>query len=455
MLGFQDSITYKALKILPSYKSFRSNYSFLKRSQFWSREQIKALQIKRLKKLIDHAYENVPYYRNIFNDRNLMPEDINDLSDLNKIPFLTKEIIRDNLEDLKAKNYPKEKFEYVTTGGSTGIPLGFYYERGVSRAIEWAFMKSLWDRVGFRFRDKCVVLRGNIVESSDEGRFWKTGFFGRWLILSTYHMTDDNLWAYIEKIDEFKPRFIQAYASAITILATFMKENGIKPFPTVQAILCGSENLYPWQREMIGDIFKCRVFSWYGNSEQTVLAGECECGSYYHIMPEYGIAELIGSDGRPVTEEGVIGEVVTTGLNNYVFPLIRYRTMDLASLYKSKCSCGRDHITLERVEGRLQEFVVTGEGRLISMVAINMHSDVFDNVKQFQFYQEKAGELVLNIVRKESYDERDTNYIKKELHKKLGKDVDLDVKFVDNIPRTKSGKYRFLIQKIPIVFGDA
>ena len=135
-------------------------------------------------------------------------------------------------------------------------------------------------------------------------------------------------------------------------------------------------------------------------------------------------------------------------------PFIRYKTQDLAVVSNEKCKCGRKYRLLQRIEGRLQELIVTKNDRLISMTQINMHSDVFDNVKQFQFYQDTKGELFFNIVKKDSYTDRDTQYIKEELYKKFGEDVDLIIKFVDEIPRTQSGKYRFLIQKLPIEFSD-
>ena len=259
---------------------------------------------------------------------------------------------------------------------------------------------------------------------------------------------------YIEKIKKFKPDFIQAYPSAITILAKFMKEYNIEPFPSVKAILCGSENLYNWQRELLEEVFQSRVYSWYGHSERAVLAGECEKSAFYHIFPEYGFVEFIGKDGKPVTGEDKMGEIVATGLNNFICPLIRYRTMDLAVPTNGKCECGRNYSLLKKVEGRLQELIVTKNGRLISMTAINMHSNVFDNVKQFQFYQDKKGEVIFNIVRKDGYTEKDTEHIEKELGQKLGYDVDLIIRFAVCIPRTQSGKYRFLIQKLPIEFGD-
>jgi phenylacetate-CoA ligase len=304
--------------------------------------------------------------------------------------------------------------------------------------------------VGYRFGDRCVVLRGYIVGSSHDAIYWKKALFGRWLLMSAYHMTEEALLAYIREIRRFRPRFIQAYPSTAAILARYMVEHGVAPFPTVKAVLCGSENLYPWQRDLLAEAFGCRVFSWYGNSEQTVLAGECEESTHYHIFPEYGVVELIGRDGRPVEGPGVLGEIVATNLTNYICPLIRYRTMDLATAATGPCTCGRHYPLLERVEGRLQDFIVTNNHRLISMTAVNMHSDVFDNVVQFQFYQERAGEVLLRLIKKPGYNDRDTGYILGELDKKFEGDVDVTIHFVTEIPRTRRGKYQFLVQKLPL-----
>jgi phenylacetate-CoA ligase len=446
----ENSLTIRALNLLPAYSVYKETYAFLCRSRRWNREEHAAYQAEALSRLLDHAYENVPYYRRIFDDRGLVPGDIRTPADLRLLPLLSREDLQANLPDLCARNYPESAFEYVTTGGSTGIPVGFYYEKGASRAREWAFMKTQWDRVGYRFGDRCVVLRGYIVGSSHDAIYWKKALFGRWLLMSAYHMTEEALLAYIREIRRFRPRFIQAYPSTAAILARYMVEHGVAPFPTVKAVLCGSENLYPWQRDLLAEAFGCRVFSWYGNSEQTVLAGECEESTHYHIFPEYGVVELIGRDGRPVEGPGVLGEIVATNLTNYICPLIRYRTMDLATAATGPCTCGRHYPLLERVEGRLQDFIVTNNHRLISMTAVNMHSDVFDNVVQFQFYQERAGEVLLRLIKKPGYNDRDTGYILGELDKKFEGDVDVTIHFVTEIPRTRRGKYQFLVQKLPL-----
>ena len=428
-------------------KTFRDTYNFLQESQWRSKKELENYQMQQLSKLLHHAYENVPYYQKIFNERGLTPKDIQNFDDFKKLPYLTKEIIRDNLHDLTARNYPKSTLEYVTTGGSTGIPLGFYYEKGVSMVKEWAFMLAQWNRAGFKIGDKRVILRG-IVENSH--KFWRYNPLQKTLTLSSGHMTDETMPAYINKIYKFHPAFLHVYPSAITILAKFMKSNNIKPFPSIKAVLCGSENIYPWQRELLKEVFQCRIYSWYGQTEMCVLAGECEHSNSYHVFPEYGFVELLKNDGAPLTDEGELGEIIGTGFINYALPFIRYKTMDLAVYTNTSCTCGRAYPLLKGIEGRLHEFIVTPKNRLISMTAINMHSDVFDNVKQFMFYQDTREKVVLNIIKKATYTERDTEYIKRELYKKLGEDITLEVRFVEHIPPTKSGKARFLEQKLKI-----
>lgn len=435
-------------------KVFWDTYNFLQESQWWSREKLENYQMQQLSRLLRHAYENVPYYHKVFDERGLKPKDIQKFENLKKLPYLTKDIIRENLPNLIVQNYPKSRLEYVTTGGSTGIPLGFYRERGVSNSKESAFMITQWNRVGFKIGDKRVILRGNVIKSANKNKFWEYNPIDKTLILSSYHMTAKILPKYIEKIREFQPDFFHVYPSAITILARFMKDNKIGPFSSVKALLCGSENLYFWQRALFEEIFQCRVFSWYGHAEQAVLAGECERSKHYHIFPEYGIVELIDENTNIVTKKGESGEIVATGFNNYTMPFIRYRTMDIGTWGNKGCQCKRKYQKLEKIDGRLQELLVTKNNGLISMTAINMHSNIFDNIKQFQFYQDMPGKVIFKVIRRDGYTDEDTVKITLELMKKLGEDMELEIIFVDEILKTARGKYRFLEQKLEVKYGD-
>ena len=355
--------------------------------------------------------------------------------------------------------WSREKLEqYQMQQLSTlGIPLGFCWERGVTDSKEHAFIRTLWNRVGFKIGDRCVILRGNVAQLVCKGKFWGYDQLKKNLILSSYHMTDEILPNYIGKIREFRPDFIQAYPSAITILARFMKKNNIEPFPTVKAILCASENLYPWQRELLEEVMKCRVWSFYGHAERAALAGECEKSTYYHIQPEYGIVEIIGKDGKHVAGGDEMGEIVVTGFNNFAMPFIRYRTMDLAVPSNSRCSCGRNYSLMKRVEGRLQEFIVANDGSLIALgpAIFGIHDTQWTKVKQIQFLQEIPGELVIKVVKDSSCSDAEiAAYVLRLFKARFAGRCKLDVKFVEDIPRTERGKFRYLIQKLPIEFGD-
>lgn len=451
----QISLNTELLILLLHYKLYRETYKFLKISQWWSKEQLEDYQLYQLNKLLCHVYENVPYYTKIFDNLCLKPKDIRTFKDLQKLPFLTRESVRNNINDLKARNYPEYKFGYTTTGGTNGIPLGLYEERSVSFIKELAYFQIAFDRINCTFKDKFVILRGAVIPSADKGKFWKYSLFGRCLFLSSYHLNQENLPKYIEKIRKFKPKFITTYPSTIAILAGFMKKNNLEPFPSLKAIICGAENLYDWQRDLLENFFQCRVFEGYGHSEQAVHAAACEKSNYFHVFPEYGIFELIDKNGKPVNKENETGEIVATGFKNYIFPFIRYKTGDFGVYTNQKCSCGRNYPILKKIEGRrLQEFIITKNNRPIPLTAMNMHSDVFDNVKQLQFYQDKKSEVILKIVKADSYTEKDTEYIKQELSKKLGNDIDIIIQSVDEIPRTTRGKYNFIIQKLPIKFKN-
>lgn len=439
-------------------KVFWETYNFLQKSQWWSKEKLEEYQMEQLSKLLNHAYKNVPYYRRMFDERELKPKDIQCLEDLRKLPYLTKEIVRNNLDDLIAQNISEKEMEYVATGGTTGIPLGFYIEKKTN-LMRMAFEWREWNWMGYKFGDRCVVLRGNVVKRQENGRpaWWEYDKENNYLILSTYDMTDENLPKYAQKIEEFKPKIIRGYPSALDILACFIKENNFKinRLGNIKAISTSSENLYPVQRELIEEVFRCPIFDKYGNCEQVTILGECEKHEGYHDFMEYSYTEILDKEGNPVIKEGQIGEIVSTGFTDYVVPFIRYKTEDLVSYTAHKCSCGRLHPLVKKIEGRWwQEMIVARDSNLISMTALNMHSDIFDNVKQFQFYQDTPGRVTLKIIKKDTYTEKDTKYIIQELQKKIKNQVKIEIEFVGNIPLTGRGKYRFLIQKLPTKFGD-
>lgn len=431
-------------------KEFGSYKTLLKKSQWWSEERLTQYQITSFRRLLDHAYQNVPYYRRMLIERNLTPTEFSSLEDLRKLPLLTKETIQENFEDLIAKNIPRRAMKLVTTGGTSNNQLKFYMEKE-SSLREWAFMITQWKRVNFRLGDKRLVLRGRPIDPSRNDGLWEYDPLTRECRLSVYHLTEENLFKYVEVMNKFSPDFIHGYPSAIAIFAQFIIENKIENLPAIKGVLCGSEAVLNHQRNLIEKAFKTRLFSWYGQSEKAILAGECEANSSYHIFPEYGITEFVDENGNQITKPDQIGELVGTGFINRAMPLIRYKTGDLASFEQRYCECGRKYPLIKMFAGRRStEFLVGRQGNLISMTAINMHDDTYENVKQFQFYQKQPGVTTLKIIKGKKYSQKDTQRLLRRLQQKLKDNLEIRISLVDTLPLSPSGKHRFIDQRIPI-----
>jgi phenylacetate-CoA ligase len=443
-LSTKNPVTTDALRILMHYKVFKEKHRFLRESQWWNKEQLEQYQLQQLKNLLDHVYENVPYYKKLFDRLGLKPSDIRSFKDLEKLPFLTKEIVRKNVEDFKARNFDKKKFEYITTGGSTGLPLGIYVERGAAEARHMAYLQTIFDEADCSFFNKHVYLIGS-------DTVCKYQIFGRIMILSSFSMDDENLPFHVNRIKRLKPKFIVGYPSAITNLARFIKKKKIQFFSDVNAIIFSGETLFDWQRDLAEEVFQCKTHAFYNHVEQLVFAGTCNRSRYYHVYPQYGIVELIDKNGKPVTNEGAVGEIVATGFNSYIFPLIRYKTGDMAVFTTEKCGCGRNYTMFKNIEGRVQEFIVSKTKRVIPLTGVyGLVAKCSQNVKDCQFYQDTEGKIILNIVKDENYSNSDEVTIKDSFQKKFREEIDLMIQYVNDIPRTTGGKSKFLIQKLTV-----
>ncbi|MCS6801249.1 MAG: phenylacetate--CoA ligase family protein [Chloroflexota bacterium] len=423
--------------------------AFLREAEQWSEDEIAAYQLQQLREIVRHAAMQTTGYRRRFEEAGVDPDSIQHLDDIRRLPMIDKETLRDHLEEFSA---PWPGREYVTTGGSTGIPFGFYRNPDAF-ARELASKAHQYYRIGWREGDPQLVFRGLPIDSPDHMEFVER--FNE-LRCSSYHLIPEVMEQYRQRALTYRPKWLRCYPSSGTLFARWLKESG-REFPPIQGILCASENLYDYQRDLLREVFGARVFSHYGHYELAVLAGYCEYEDTYHVLPFYGYAELVDRAGNPVTTPGQVGEIVATSFLMKATPFIRYRTRDFAVYGGRGCrSCGRPYDIWTRIEGRLQEFIVTATGRLISMTAINFHDDIFDAVQQFQFYQNAPGRVTLRLVpRPEGVSEEVLADIRRRLLVKLGNDVDLTFELVESIPLTKRGKHRFLIQDLPIADHDA
>jgi phenylacetate-CoA ligase len=422
---------------------------FLKNSEDWSKEQIETYQFEQLKKMINYAWDNTNGYRALWSQYGVSPQSFKIPEDINKFPCISKEDIRDRLDDFTVK---VPDMEYTSTGSSTGIPFGFY-RTPKAFGRELASKAHQYYRVGWKEGVPQLVFRGTPINTEEKIEFYPE--FNE-LRCSSYYMTDKWMDLFCKRAMEYRPLWLRCYPSTGFLFAKFVKESAVS-FPQLDGILCTSENLYDFQKQYLHDTFNCRVFNHYGHFELAALAGYCEYVDTLHVLPQYGFVQLIDENGRQVTKRGKVGEVVASSflMNSTCF--IRYRTQDFAVYAGEQCPCcGRPYQIWERIEGRLQEYFVTKSNRYISMSAINMHDDIFNDLFQFQYFQEEPGKVILKYIPKNSFNSLSAQKIKDKLLYKFNNDVDLTLREVgeNEIYRTPRGKCLYLHQKIKLEIAN-
>ena len=430
-------------------------YNLFEKSQYWSKKQHEEYQLKKLKQLVENAYQYVPYYKKLFDKHSITPDDIQGLDDIRKIPFLTKETVRKNVDDLISTKYKKEKLLRFTTGGTTNKPMPVYqcnYNRVLGRAVQIYWHKY----VGLDYlKDRQVSLAGAIIPEDliRNKQYWLIK--GNHLLLSAFHISNETCSSYVKILNEFKPNFIRAHPSAISLLAKYISKNRLELNSKLDAIVVDAETLHEEQKKFLISIFKCPIYNDYGHNEHSVWGIPCNKSDYFHILPEFGICELIKPNGEVATEEGEKGEIVVTGLACRAMPFIRYKTGDIGILTKKKCDCGRNYMLLKSIEGRIQDYIIGLDNTLIPLGPLLFEPPLPNPlfIKMIQIYQDTPGKILLRVVKEKSCSKTSQNlkdYLLNLYIPKLGNNCEIGVEFVSDIPLTARGKHKYIKQKLDI-----
>jgi phenylacetate-CoA ligase len=439
--------------LYPAYESGlrrRSTLSWLasyERDQWYSPEAIATLQFQRLKTLIEHCYREVPYYRHRWRELGIQPEDIRNLDDYARLPVLTKADIRENFADLQATSW-HGRLLFKRTGGSTGEPLELGYTReSYDRRIAVMWRGYGW--AGARPGRRTLYLWAGTVGTPGRAHQLKDNLYNALFarrVLNSFEMTESNLAAYADAIDQYRPSIIVGYVNPLAQLAQWMVETGRKVHRP-DSVIGAAEALHPHQREIIHQAFGCPVFNTYGCREFMLIASECGHHHGLHVNADHLVVELLGAERKPVAQGP--GEVAVTDLSNYGMPFIRYVNGDLASASSAHdCPCGRGLPLLERIDGRVLDAIRTPDGRILPGEFFpHMLKDV-PGLLRFQLVQRQLDRLELSIVRGDAFDNASIAYIQRETAKVLGDSVALDYRFVDEIPLTRSGKRRVTLSEL-------
>lgn len=438
-------------KILRENTEFKKILNELEKSQWYTQSELEELQNEKLRVTIRNAYENVPYYKKVFDARQLKPLDIKTKDDLWKIPYLYKKDVKEHFNELISVKANKRFLYMGHTSGTTGTPAHFYRDMH-SINFENAIIWRQWHWAGYYGDSVRATLRGDRIKNGDINKppFWTYNIPEKQLLLSSFHLSQSNIEYYIEAINKYKARVLQAYPSAAYLLAKFCKEKNV----TVKfdAVFTSSEPVYDYQRALIENMFDCKIWDFYGMAERVISASECEEHNGLHVNEEYGIMEFIDKDDISIdcinNNEGII---VGTSLNNYAMPLIRYVTNDYGELSDNQCSCGRQSKLLNPINSRLSDIIYTVDGRGLDPVMLThiFYGKNINSIRKSQIIQKSYTQLILKVVPSEKlFDEREVDKVIANMKDICGSNMDINVEFVDDIPCEPSGKYRWIISEV-------
>jgi phenylacetate-CoA ligase len=421
--------------------------SELEQTQRWSASELEVLQAERLHKLIRHAYDNVPHYRRVFDERRLKPFDINTPGDLYKLPVLTKQDVRRFGSELRAKNVARWHVRLGRTGGTTGVPLVLAIDK--QRIVfDHALIHRHWSWAGYRPGDRILILRGFTLIPPDTctGPYWRFDWLDNRIYLSGFHLSAKTMHDYAKKLQEWRPEFIAGYPSNLFTLARFMAREQTRL--AVRAIFTSSEVLTPTERAVIEDRFQCKIWDRYGTGERLAVSQQCEHGNY-HENVEFGIFQIDSPRGQPAAE-GRKGELIQTGLTNFSMPLIRYASEDVGFQQDGLCPCGRRLPLMGEVDGRKDDVIVTADHRLMPRAGLDQIHEFVPSLERCQLVQEDVGLVRVRVQPTSRFKESDKEELVKQLRKRLGRGTEIRIEIVEHLDLSPTGKERFIISSVDI-----
>jgi phenylacetate-CoA ligase len=393
-----DQAFYGGWQALVHRRPIAAHRRLLERTQWCAAEEVERLQVDELRKLLAHARQHVPYYRDLLARIGFDPRSVRSRADLEQIPVLTRETIREHAADLVD---PRSSGRNVrkATSGTSGAPLQFEYS-GESEAWRQAVRLRAYAWAGYRPGVPTLHYWAAGTYVPTGVRAVKTRIdraLRREVYLDAMRQDDQTMRSVAEEIARMRPSVVIGYAQALASFARWIIDRKCRAWHDIR-VICAAEALLPGDRVALEDAFGPDVFETYGSRETMLVAAECCAHDGMHLSPENLVVELT-RNGR-CAGPGESGEVTVTDLHNYAMPFIRYLNGDEASWGNpGRCPCGRELPRLGRVEGRRCDTLRNKEGAPVPGIVFISHL-VFteDVVRQFQVVQKRAGEIVFKIV---------------------------------------------------------
>lgn len=410
------------------------------RAQWKDPESLRKLQERKLRRLVRHAYQQVPYYRKLFDAHKIRPEEINRIEDLRLIPITEKKKLQElPFDETCAQNIPLHRCRRLRTSGSTGRPLelqislrDFTIRNLLSARSNMAAGLKPWHKIGV------IVLPREV----NERRSWYE-YLGLWRRkeLSSFQGPDE----WLSIFERWNPQVLVGRMSTLRLLAEYAERRGTRRLRP-KLVFSSAEMLDDVSRSYMMSVFGGKVFDYYYSFEGGCLAWECEACGIYHLNIDAVIVEIL-DQGKSVAP-GEEGEVVITNLQAWAMPFIRYRQGDRVVLSKKRPVCGRSLPLIENIQGRNDEAIILRSGRKVSPQPISWIFMAVPGVRAWQVLQDRFDHLLLVVEPDERFVPESQRTLIKEMKKLVSEDIDVELKLVDSIPFDPEVKFRAVYSQI-------
>jgi phenylacetate-CoA ligase len=412
----------------------------LRRNTWLSISELERIQLKALRRILDYAYENVPFYHHRFNLANIKPNDIKTTKDLKKIPILTKSEVQRNSYSLVSRNTKASRCRKETTSGTTGTPLTIIAEKKASNIVTANKLRHQVENGSRLFRDKYVILlpiKGLARKRTHLGSFLKRAGLLRRRVMDM----QDPIENVVANLTNFEPDVIDSLPSFLLLLAREIERRGNMIHP--RFVFGSGELLDAKSRKFINSVFKVDMLDVYGCAEAGNIAWECSEHAGYHTNIDLVVTEFI-KDNEHVTS-GESGKIILTPLWNYAMPLIRYEIGDIGTPSNESCPCGRGLPLMNIIEGRFEDFIVLPNGRIISPYVTSRYFENIPDIIEYRLIQEKKDRFTIQLVLRKECNSDTFLRLEDRFRKELGEDITMHIEVVDAIPR--NGKLRHVVSK--------
>lgn len=413
-------------------------------------DQLQARQQDKLRNLLLHATERIPAYQSY------RTEAASELGEpalfLRRLPILTKKTFRAQSESFLLPNLSTSTLIANRTGGSTGEPTRFYLDRFTVEHYEAARWQGLsWH--GIEIGDPCVMIWGNpleLTQAQSRTYKWKERYLKNRLLLSAYHLQEEQLPHYLKLIRSFRPAFLYGYASALHLMAELMLRQGLSLDIPLKAVVSTAERLHPHQRESIVRAFNAPVVNEYGARDGGIIAYECKAGQM-HVFSENCYLEIVDPISKQPVSPGQSGLLLVTDLHNYVMPRLRYELGDIVQLSADTCSCGIHYPILQQIDGREDDMFLSRKGHFVHGHYFNHLMRNLEAFQTFQIIQHSPERVSVKLVKHpDRYNTAEEHQLIGGIKEALGNDIELTVEHVSDIKLSASGKFRYAIREFPL-----